>query len=279
MLSRKYLQHFHKVLGNTIFNNFNFDKWEMYKLLHASGLGPYLPPSGLLHKRYGIGTYLREFNQVFCKPVYGSRGKSVMKITKSSSGYLVRYREDDQNRRFFFTSIHKLNSFLRAKQSYELYMVQKAINLISYRRRVIDFRIIMAKNHLGEWQDVGLFSRYGKSGSIVSNISAGERAERGEKTLRKVFALTDNELFQMRQKLSWLAHQVASSIDATGVHCGNMGVDIGIDVHKNIWIIEVQHNNPDPTLILDANDDNSFLTLLRSNMHYLKRLAGFIHNE
>lgn len=90
-----------------------------------------------------------------------------------------------------------------------------------------------------------------------------------------MFGLTPAELGHLKNQISDLAVRVAECIDCTGVHCGNMGVDIGIDTNRNIWILEIQHNNPDPTLALDAGQTSIFAKILLNQMLYLKGLARF----
>lgn len=279
MIPVRYRQHFQSVMGMTIFNNFNYDKWKMYQLLQTAGLGRYLPPSQLYQQPDELLRFLQRDAQAYLKPIRGSQGKAILKITRSASGYLVRSRVEGSNRKRFLATDQQFLAFARKRLRPRAYMMQRAIRLYSVHNRILDFRIIMVKNRLGEWQDMGLITRYGRPGSVVSNIKAGGSAETGERTLRKTLGLTEHQAARMRQKLSLLAHKVARSLDAAGIHCGNMGVDIGIDTARRVWIIEIQHNNPDHTLVLDANENRMFRAILQNNLLYLKWLAGFGPNQ
>lgn len=275
MLPVAYRKHFQSVLGDTIFNNFNYDKWRMYKLLDASGLGRYLPVSQLYQKSDDLLHALQRVQQTYIKPIRGSQGRSIIKISRISSGYLLKTRVDGNNHKRLLATSRQLKAYAQRNIGRSSYMVQRAIDLVSVNDRILDFRIIMVKNEKGEWQDAGLITRFGRRGSVVSNIKAGGSAEVGELTLRRTLGMSERQANRMRMRLSLLAHKVGRSLDAAGIHCGNMGVDIGIDTNGNVWIIEIQHNNPDHTLALDAGADRMFRTILHNNLLYLKWLAGF----
>ncbi|MGO0062636.1 YheC/YheD family endospore coat-associated protein [Brevibacillus fluminis] len=275
MLPVRYRDHFQSIMGDTVFNNFNYHKWKMHQLLQSSGLGNYLPVSQLYRKSGDLLHFLQHHQQAYVKPIRGSQGKSIWKIVRLNQGYLVRSRVEGNNRKHFIATDQLFSTFVRKRLRPQTCMMQKAIRLFSANNRIFDFRVIMVKNQAGKWEDMGLITRYGKPGSIVSNIKAGGSAETGERTLRQTFGLTEHKANRMRKKLSLLAHRVARSLDAAGIHCGNMGVDIGMDTERNVWIIEIQHNNPDHTLALDANERGLYQAILRNHLLYMKWLAGF----
>jgi hypothetical protein len=255
MIPGEWLKHFESHLGKRIFNNFNFDKWEMYQLLHASKIEEHLPPSIRYKKSEDIRSFLERYRQIYVKPIHGSRGNT--------------------NRSLFFARFSQLRELLKTTIAPEAFIIQKAVDLISYKKRIIDFRFIMVKNENGEWKDAGLFARYGSPESVVSNISAGGRAVPGGKTLKEMFHLSSEELSEWKERITALAYRVAQRIDDSGVNCGNMAVDIGIDTQGKMWILEIQHNHPDPTLALDAGDYGAFSKILLHHLLYLKGLAGF----
>jgi hypothetical protein len=275
MIPGEWLKHFELIMGKRIFNNFNFDKWEMYQLLHSLEIEEHLPPSIRYKKSGDIRSFLERYSRIYVKPIHGSRGKSVARIADTKKGFLLSYREKNTNRSLFFARFSQLREWLKTTLTPESFIVQKAVDLISYNKRIIDFRFIMVKNEKREWEDAGLFARYGPRESVVSNISAGGRAGLGWKTLKEMFHLSNEELDQWKERVTTLAYRVAQRIDDSGVNCGNMAVDIGIDTQGKMWILEIQHNHPDPTLTLDAGDYGAFSKILLHHLLYLKGLAGF----
>ena len=275
MISPWDLRYFESLMGKAVFNNFNFNKWQMYKLLSKTELKPYLPKSALYKRAEDIGSFLQGRNRLYFKPISGSRGQLVSRININKKGLIMRFREDGKNQKLKFSKFKDFKRYIEKSVRPKSFLIQSAINLISYEGSIIDFRMLMVKDDQGMWKDVGLVSRYGPVKSVVSNISAGGHAEVGEKTLQKVLKLSDNELGEWQEQLRQIAHRVAKRLDKSGVLCGNMGVDFGIDFKGKIWILEIQHNNPDPTLALDAADDRMYLDILFHHLLYLKGLAGF----
>lgn len=275
MLSPRDLHYFQSKMGMAVFNNFNFDKWEMHRLLSRTDVVEYLPKTKLYKQPEDIEEFLKRKERVYLKPLNGSRGRAVARINKNKQGIFIRYRDDGKNHELVFSGFRQLKKYLKKSIRPKAFIVQKAINLLSYQGSIIDFRMLMVRDDRRQWKDVGLVARYGPEQSVVSNISAGGIAEEGEIALQKVLSLSEQERMEWRNQLRAIAHRVAKKLDESGVHCGNMGVDFGIDINGRIWILEIQHNNPDPTLALDASDPHVYHNILLHHLLYLKGLAGF----
>jgi hypothetical protein len=222
-----------------------------------------------------IVTSIKNYQQIYIKPIFGSRGRSIVKISRTRNGTYVSFRENRVNHTLKFSSTKRLKEYMFKRLRKDAFLIQKDLNLISINDRIVDFRLIMVKNEHGKWENMGHYARFGPRKSIVSNISAGGNAQIGEYALQKIFQYNNEHVEKMKREMTWVAHSVARCLDAAGVHCGNMGVDLGIDKYGKLWIIEIQHNNPDHTLLLDANDPKGYLQVLRKKMLYLKWLAGF----
>ncbi|RKD24585.1 hypothetical protein BEP19_09415 [Ammoniphilus oxalaticus] len=279
MLSPRDLRYFETKMGKTVFNNFNLNKWEMDQVLSQTGLKKHLPKSKLYKQVEDLQSLLKSKQPVYLKPINGSRGYAVARISKNKKGISMRFRSDQKNEKLVFKTFDDLHKFLRRSIRPKTFMIQRAVDLLVEGGRIIDFRMIMVKDERGKWEDVGLVSRFGPTNSVVSNISAGGTAELGEQTLQRLFNLSADELIEWRKRLSRIAHQVGRCLDKSGLHCGNMGVDFGIDKKGRIWILEIQHNNPDHTLALDASAFELYEQILRKHLLYLKGLAGFSARE
>jgi len=275
MIPSRDLHYFQAQMGVAVFNNFNFDKWEMHRLLSQTEIVEYLPKTKLYRQAGDIESFLKRKERIYLKPLNGSRGRSVARINKNKKGIWMRYRDKGKNHELVFSKFDQFKKFLKKSVRPKAFIIQKAVDLLSYQGSIIDFRMLMVKDDQGQWKDVGLVSRYGPLESVVSNISAGGLAEEGEKTLQRVLNLSDDERMEWRQQLRTIAYRVAKILDDSGVKCGNMGVDFAIDSKGRIWILEIQHNNPDPTLALDADDPQVYHTILLHHLLYLKGLAGF----
>ncbi len=274
-LNKDWRNYFQRVFGQCMFNSYVFNKWEMFKWLQqVSELKNHLPNTTLYKRPQDLEAFLNLHKEVYVKPLNGSHGLGIYKVSKAGESFRIDYEQDGVHHGFPLANILDLVEFLRSKLK-KKYMLQQAIDLISIEGRKVDFRIVLTKGQTGVWKDMIMVAKHGKSGSTVTNIKSGGSAELGETTLKKFFDLSEAEVLQWRQDILLIVLKAVQSIEEFGVHCGNLGVDIAIDAQKRIWIIEINNLNPDPLIALDVNNREIFYEIKRMNMLYAKRLAGF----
>ena len=274
-LNKGWRNYFQTVFGNRMFNSYVFNKWEMFKWLHqVPELKNHLPETILYKKPQDLEAFLQLHTQIYVKPLNGSHGVGIYKVSKIGEIFRVDYEQDGIHHGLSLANILDLVEFLRSKLK-KKYMLQQAIDLISIEGRKIDFRIVLTKGQAGIWKDMIMVAKHGKSGSTVTNIKSGGSAELGEITLKRFFDLSEEETIQWRKKILDIVLKAVKSMEAFGVHCGNLGVDIAVDAQERVWIIEMNNLNPDPLIALDVNDREIFYEIKRMNMLYAKNLAGF----
>jgi len=164
---------------------------------------------------------------------------------------------------------------LKRNISKSRFIIQKALDLIATDEKTIDFRALIVKDHYGEWRDIGIIARHGVKGSITSNISTGGSAELAQITLKNILKLTDEEVSKFRKRMSTIAINAARGLEESGISCGNLGVDLGVDLNGDVWIVEINNRDPNHTIALDAKDRQMFFKVRLQNMLYAKKLAGF----
>lgn len=276
-LNKDWRNHFQTVFGHRYFNSYVFNKWEMYKWLsHEPQLNSHLPKTMIYHTPQDLETLLSFYNEIFVKPVHGSLGNRIYKVTKNEeNGLKLEYHYAGVPHEMIFSNVHDLGAFLKRQFKGKKVILQQSLDLISYHGKKIDFRIVMVKNQSGNWEDLCMVAKYGQQGSIVTNMFAGGTAEVGEITLKKIFDISEKEVFRFRKEISRTVHEAALCLEEYGVHCGNLGIDIGIDTSRKVWIIEINNLNPTPLFALHINDRQLFYQIKRLNMLYAKNLAGF----
>lgn len=266
----KTMEHLHQKLGRRIFNYPNFDKWEMYQLLKGR-LQQYLPKTAIYSEPEDVRKMLKEYPSLYIKPINGRLGKYVLKVTRISNGVIVRYSNSKKGKLFKSWSVLKF--YLQKIIKKDSYLIQQAIDLVKFDNQIIDFRIIMVKNNQGKWDNIGAFSRYGGKNSIVSNITAGGKAEIGVKTLRTVFNLTLKEIIPLVNLINNLILDAIAILEEQGYHLGNLGFDIGIDQSGKVWIIEINNQNPDHYIAVKANKPSVLFQAKLINILYAKTLS------
>jgi hypothetical protein len=65
------------------------------------------------------------------------------------------------------------------------YLIQKAMDLLEYDGRIVDFRCIMQKTGVSKWELREIIGRCGEKDSVVSNISSGGKAFRAADILKE----------------------------------------------------------------------------------------------
>lgn len=269
------MKHFHSLLGNRIFNYPNFDKWEMVQwLVRYPGIREHLPETILYTHPDEIVQMLKKYGRVYIKPILGRLGLGVMEATLDRKAVIIRFRKNNTNQKIIFHSFSDLHQFCRRNLQRGNMIVQRAIDILTVRGRILDFRLVLVKELEGEWRNMGIFARYGAKRSVVSNISAGGNAEWGDQTLETLGHSKDEWLY-WKNRLSSLAYAASKAMEEHVIQCGNFGIDLAIDKQERIWILEINNQNPDHNIALLAGKKEIFLKARRANMLFLKRLAGF----
>ncbi|GAA4719997.1 YheC/YheD family protein [Brevibacillus fulvus] len=270
------VNHLHQELGDRLFNFPVFDKWEMHSWLSKyPQIAKHLPMTILYQHPQQIYDALLRYNRVYIKPILGRLGMGVLKAEWENGGVRVKLRNRQRNRKFFLRNYEEFVTFFRDRLTVGQYIIQNAVRLTVRDGRIIDFRLILVKDQAGEWQNAGLFGRYGAKQSIVSNITAGGFAENGVKTLRKTLRLSNDEANDCLQSMTDLAIDAAKAMEDYGIHCGNLGLDLALDRSDKLWILEINNQNPDHYIALLAGDKATYHQARLYNMQYCKRLAGF----
>jgi glutathione synthase/RimK-type ligase-like ATP-grasp enzyme len=262
------------VIGKKIFNSSTFNKWEMYTWFkNSSELKPFLPETKIFRKIFNVEQMMEKYDAVYIKPIKGMQGKRVAKIEKKDDKLLIQYIDDDTKKDYTFNNLYEAKDFLERNFGDENFILQQPLNL-RFNESIIDFRVIMIKDQTGEWKNYGILGRNGVKGQIVSNRHRGGKVEQGEVALGKMFA-DKGTILEYCKLMENLAKKAAQTIENCGFHFGKLGIDIGIDTDGNIWLIEINHRNPNDFVASFAGDYKLVNEIRLANMLYAKRIAGF----
>lgn len=273
-INLKWMNYFQEVLGDTIFNNFYYNKWSIHKrLASSSAVKDYLPPSILYQKPSDIYSFLDQYPNAIIKSINGSKGESIYKISKQEEHLVITNPIKDKIHSIPLNKKDEANFFFKKYFTEQEYMIQKAVDLIQHDDRTVDFRVVIAKDQQGAWKDMGIFARHGQPGNILSNLSPTVKS--GRETIKTVCQLGDQELNEICQEIFRVSIESSKVLEKDGINFGNTGVDIAVDKQGKIWIIEIQHCNPSHNIAMKAGMPDLYYNILKSNMLFAKRLAGF----
>lgn len=266
----QHMRNFQSLLGKQVFNYPHFSKWEMHQMLLPEWKA-YLPETAIYQDNTDLYDMLAKHGNIYIKPLHGRLGKRIFNVVKSGTELTVKYEE----KRAVFSHMKEMGHFLEQHLIPNAFIIQETIPLKKFHQSVIDFRVMASKNYKGQWEVPGIYARYGATGHIVSNITAGGHTELARKTLKEVWKLSDLEVHRLERAMERMVVNVIQSLEKQGYQLGNIGVDLGLDENGHLTIIEVNHQNPDPYIALMAKDRLAFYQCRFNNMMYARKLSGF----
>jgi glutathione synthase/RimK-type ligase-like ATP-grasp enzyme len=275
-LNEEWQNHFLSIIGDTVFSNHSFNKWDMHKWFSEEhDLLQHLPVTILYQEKNDIALMLDRYNSLYIKPIWGMKGIGVIRVSKEGNKIAFRYREDDKNIELITENNYDFENTVEKLLEPGNYILQQGLELIRFHGGIVDLRCTMQKNEGFEWINNGIVARIGAIESVVSNISSGGAAIPASELIKEALNLSEIEAFLMKNSIVSFCAKVCRVLDEYGFNFGTLGLDIGIDKDRNIWLIEVNNRRPHPAIALRANDIQSYYAILAGPMHYAKALAGF----
>ncbi|MWC26974.1 YheC/YheD family endospore coat-associated protein [Paenibacillus sp. MMS18-CY102] len=257
-----------------VFNEKFLDKHEVFDALRgASSLAKYLPESHLLRNFTMLKAMCSKYYTVFLKPVRGSLGKGIIKISRlETGGYQAMFTTTAGTRKQHYTSLLKLFSAISGKMKTVRYQIQQGLTLIDIAKRPVDFRALVQKNASGVWTVTSIVARTAGGAHFVSNLARGGTLS----TVRE--AIGKSNLAAGRQeaaaKLQKAALEIAEGIDThIPAHFGELGIDLAVDTSGRVWLLEVNSkpSKNDNTPLTDQKIRPSVLRMIQ----YSRYLSGF----
>nr|WP_306812981.1 YheC/YheD family protein [Paenibacillus soyae] len=169
---------------------------------------------------------------VVIKPVVGSGGSGVIKVTKSEGGFAYTHRETTKR----FTSFGGLVNSLRGRTARRRYLIQKGIRLAEVNGRPIDYRVKYVKSFRG-WEYRALVGRIARRGLFVTNLSQGGDMVLAGEGIRA--SLGPSSVKEKKRKMRELTVIATRVLEQRYPGISQLGFDYGIDQQGKIWIFEV----------------------------------------
>lgn len=224
-----------------IFNDGFFDKWQVHEwLIRDKRTRIYVPQTIFYGKAKSPAQFIRKHATIFLKPVHGSLGLGIIRITHQSDGslgYDIKHRFNREHGTS--ASVDSLVEALRGRIANRPYLIQQGLELARYHERPFDIRIVLQRDENGEWKRTKSFARVAKAGEFTSNISSGGEALPVQTVLKAVFT-NEKHRTHCRRIINRVSNLVTSVMEEqSGKKFGELGVDIGIDGQGRVWVIEV----------------------------------------
>jgi len=264
-----------KFTNAKMFNSCRFTKFVLFKYIKKDkDLSKYLPPTELSIDFKQVKSFINKYNNIILKPIGLSRGRGICIIKKDGNYYNISdYRNPEPIEMRLAGDEALKGYFKKNKDFFDRYLIQKHLSLAQVDGSPFDIRVVMQKERPPEWKCTGIECRVAAPKSLVTNISRGGYALTIDEALKGALPGCAEEHGSIKLKLDDLCHKLCESLDKSGHHFAEFGVDIAIDEDKGLWIIEV---NVFPSFKgFKEMDYDTYLKIRYTPISYAAYLAGF----
>jgi hypothetical protein len=271
-VSSAWIQHFKSVLGDVVFNDFFHTRLSIHKKLASSiGVKCYLPDTNLYGSPQDLYYFLKKFPNLTVKPLNNANRSAIRVYLKNSNSLVISNLRTMETKTFKFNNRDQAYSIFKQYFKDGEYLIQESIDVTGYR--TMSIRIITVKEQSDQWKAMGLFTRGDQSGDNEGKLMP---LVKFQKEMVSDF-LQQSDLYASLtyQELTHIAIDTVKEIESMGVHFANAAVDIIIGELGDIWISEIDYFNPSHEIALVAGYPNLYYEILKTNMLYAKKLAGF----
>lgn len=235
-------------------------KWEVYQILQNSDYKTYLPRTELFKSTKQLTSWL-DNSPVILKPIGGSHGSGVIKVSKKNKQYEIVGRSFN-NAKFtqIFKTYDSLLVWIRSFTKNRNFIIQQYLELTTKNNQPFDIRVLVQKNKHGAWETTGMATRIGDKSNITSNLHGGGNVSKVDSFLTKQFPDKASEIID---KINGLATAVPALVESSHGHLFEVGLDIGVDRLGNVWIIEVNSKPGRKVFSLLKDKDKSLKSLIQ----------------
>jgi YheC/D like ATP-grasp len=232
------------------FNARFLNKLEVFSaLIDSSYLKAYVPFTEECLTALQLENFIQKYNSVFIKPIHGSQGRNIFKITKVNEQFRLQNSQNSEVDAHFQT-IPQLFRSIKPHLKKRTYLIQEGLPLILKDERLVDFRFLCHKNKSNKWEVTSMVARVGHPTQFVSNLARGGDLQKIDEFLGHY--LPKKERIHFKKLLTELAIECCKCIDISfdGLFA-EFGVDLAIDEQFNPWVIELNSKPSKDLQIVD----------------------------
>ena len=209
------------------------NKWIKTNALRSHpAIAPHIPPTSL-YSSAALRRMLDLYGSVVLKPVRGTGGLGVMKVSREGSRHVLRHMSGARS----FPSFEGLRRAVDAKRRGRAYLIQKDVRLATVGGRPIDYRVKVVKTAAGGWVFRSMVGRLARKGLFVTNLCRGGTMLTAANGIR--MSLSPGLVGVKKRQMRNLTRTATSLLERRFPGLTQLGYDYGIDRNGQIWILEV----------------------------------------
>ncbi|SDO71986.1 YheC/D like ATP-grasp [Paenibacillus sp. yr247] len=244
-------------------------KWGLHTFyMKDNVIQSYLPYTRLF-SWFTLNQIFRKYNSVYVKPNMSHMGKGIMKAWKSSDGFrLVKVKGRSKR----CLTLQNLYENIRKETRSETYIIQKAIDLATFKGSSFDIRVMMMRNAQNHWSYVGMLAKVAGKSSVITNVNrGGGYVITVDQALSGSLSLSKQEQRRMIRELIRLSHRICDRF-IRYKYSSQIGIDFAVDSKKKLWLIEVNFDYPSHELFAKMKDHSNYRRIKAIRHSYLNAL-------
>lgn len=207
-------------------------KWlKTSALLRNSYVARHIPQTRLYNPQ-SLGVMLLRHGTVVLKPVRGSGGHGLMKVSRTVRGFVLKSGVRTKVSGSFGGLVRAVDAARKGRA----YLVQKGIHLATVRGRPIDYRVKTVKT-AGGWHIRAMVGRIARPGLFVTNLCRGGTQVTAARGIG--MSLSPRLITRKKAEMRRLARVSTGLLEGRFPGIGQLGYDFGIDRRGHIWMLEV----------------------------------------
>ncbi|MGO4106153.1 YheC/YheD family endospore coat-associated protein [Paenibacillus sp. YAF4_2] len=219
---------------STIFNHNYFNKGDMYRFIsNDTELKAHLPLSYISPSIHQIEELLKISTSVFLKPLKGSGGQGIYKISRRTSSrpyYCEAIFGKTKVSKPYSSLAQLIHNHIPKLSSY---LVQQGVELKRYGADFFDLRVQLNKNGKNEWVVAAIGANINHPSKITTH---GGWIKTGPYVLNEVFrqkaGVIEDKIKKVSKRIGYVLEK------GYGHELGDLGIDLGVDKDGRVWIFE-----------------------------------------
>lgn len=217
-----------------------FDKWKVYQnLSRYDYMKEHLPDTVVYTSLEDIEAMLAKHGEIYLKPARGRKGRNVIRVGKNGKGFQLSFYIDKGVSRglkqFSLPSLESVAEYATSLYRGSKFLVQQAIDLVTYDDKLVDLRAEMVRNSTGKVEIIAVTARIG---GWQSPITTHSMVVPLDYFLSVICNYTKPQVPGIKEAIKKFLLAAYQHIEAPYGRYGEIGIDFGIDKSGKIWFIE-----------------------------------------
>lgn len=227
-------------LGIPLFNTRYLNKLEVFQV--ARSLPPvaaHVPDTRRLRKLQDFTSMLGKYKVVYLKRSDGTLGNGISVVTLAGKRVLWKR---NVGRKVLETTLSKrqMDGIVAGYIERKRYLAQQGLNLVKYKGRPLDFRVLVQKRGDGRWRVTGVGTRVAGPKQITTHVPRGGKRLSFQQGIECAVGKNPERCRDLAARIQKLCCTVAQHVERSlGLHLAEASFDIGVDTSGRTWLIEM----------------------------------------